>query len=240
MSFGDGCFEDNPSISAEADLRAEIERLRKHVEELERAYRVETMRSARMADAMRDKDETRAAVIAIQAQQDAEQRAERAEARVKELEGEAQENFATQAEKMVANRTLLERAERAESKLRRNHHCFNDQGGPLCEVCGGDIFIAGQARRPEQDLSKAEAKLREARNATVPGSAKLFEELTERCERAEARLRECLWHANAMANMIRGFIFKTVERETLAEVAAKYRKWEEDDCHRTWRANHDK
>lgn len=31
------------------------------IAELEAAYRVETMRSARMADAMRDKDETRAA-----------------------------------------------------------------------------------------------------------------------------------------------------------------------------------
>ena len=38
--------------------------------------------------------------------------------------------------------------------------------------------------------------------------------------------------ADGMANMIRGFIFKTVERETLDEVAAKYRKWEEDYCHR--------
>lgn len=66
--------------------------------------------------------------------------------------------------------------------------------------------------------------------------SKAWEEMKQRAERAEARLRECLWHANAMANMIRGFIFKTVERETLAEVAAKYRKWEEDDCHRTWRA----
>lgn len=37
MSFGDGCFEDNPGISVEAYLHAEIERLRKRVEELERA-----------------------------------------------------------------------------------------------------------------------------------------------------------------------------------------------------------
>lgn len=42
--------------------------------------------------------------------------------------------------------------------------------------------------------------------------------------------------ADGMANMIRGFIFKTVEIETLDEMAAKYRKWEEDYCHRTWRA----
>lgn len=38
--------------------------------------------------------------------------------------------------------------------------------------------------------------------------------------------------AAGMANMIRGFILKTVERETLDEMAAKYRKWEEDYCHR--------
>ena len=37
--------------------------------------------------------------------------------------------------------------------------------------------------------------------------------------------------ADGMANMIRGFILKTVERETLDESAAKYRKWEEDYCH---------
>jgi len=39
--------------------------------------------------------------------------------------------------------------------------------------------------------------------------------------------------ADGMANMIRGFILKTVERETLDESAAKYRKWEEDYCHST-------
>lgn len=39
--------------------------------------------------------------------------------------------------------------------------------------------------------------------------------------------------ADGMANMIRGFILKTVERETLDEAAAKYRKWEEDYCHST-------
>ena len=53
-------------------------------------------------------------------------------------------------------------------------------------------------------------------------------------EREELKRGKVL--ADGMANMIRGFIFKTVERETLDEVAAKYRKWEEDYCHRTWRA----
>lgn len=48
---------------------------------------------------------------------------------------------------------------------------------------------------------------------------------------AEA-MAECKALADGMANMIRGFIFKTVERETLDEMAAKYRKWEEDYCHR--------
>lgn len=52
--------------------------------------------------------------------------------------------------------------------------------------------------------------------------------LRKNCE----AMAECKALADGMANMIRGFIFKTVERETLDEVAAKYRKWEEDYCHR--------
>ena len=54
----------------------------------------------------------------------------------------------------------------------------------------------------------------------------------DRIEFLERDLAECKALADGMANMIRGFIFKTVERETLDEVAAKYRKWEEDYCHR--------
>lgn len=37
--------------------------------------------------------------------------------------------------------------------------------------------------------------------------------------------------ADGMSNVIRGFILKRAERETLDEVAAKYRKWEEDYSH---------
>lgn len=52
--------------------------------------------------------------------------------------------------------------------------------------------------------------------------------LRKNCE----AMAECKALADGMANMIRGFILKRVERETLDEVAAKYRKWEEDYCHR--------
>lgn len=53
-----------------------------------------------------------------------------------------------------------------------------------------------------------------------------------RIEQLKRDLAECKALADGMANMIRGFILKRVERETLDEVAAKYRKWEEDYCHR--------
>lgn len=49
--------------------------------------------------------------------------------------------------------------------------------------------------------------------------------------RAETALSEAIGHANAMSNMIRGFILKRVERETLDDVAAAYRKWEENNQH---------
>ena len=41
--------------------------------------------------------------------------------------------------------------------------------------------------------------------------------------------------ADGMANTVRGFILKRAERETLDEVAAEYRRWEEDYCHRNFR-----
>ena len=82
---------------------------------------------------------------------------------------------------------------------------------------GRTIVPADFARQLERDLAAANAE-----NA----------KLRKNCE----AMAECKALADGMANMIRGFIFKTVERETLDEVAAKYRKWEEDYCHRTWRA----
>ena len=67
-----------------------------------------------------------------------------------------------------------------------------------------------------------------------------IEELEQQLAERDAELAALKGHADAMSNMIRGFIFKTVERETLADSAAAYRKWEEDYCHRQGRAAYPK
>ena len=68
-----------------------------------------------------------------------------------------------------------------------------------------------------------------------------FQRIVE-LERALAAAREALAElqrgkvlADGMANTVRGFILKRAERETLDEVAAEYRRWEEDYCHRNFR-----
>ena len=48
----------------------------------------------------------------------------------------------------------------------------------------------------------------------------------EQVEIIQLRMGEMEEHAKAMAAAISGWILKTVERETLAEVSAAYRTWE--------------
>ena len=67
-----------------------------------------------------------------------------------------------------------------------------------------------------------------------------LESLAAQVAERDAEIARLKAHADAMSNMIRGFIFKTVERETLADSAAAYRKWEEDYCHRHGRAAYPK
>ena len=84
---------------------------------------------------------------------------------------------------------------------------------------------------PEEAMPSKYRAFKEAADRIVELERDLAAAIAEREELKRGKVL-----ADGMANMIRGFIFKTVERETLDEVAAKYRKWEEDYCHRTWRA----
>jgi len=67
------------------------------------------------------------------------------------------------------------------------------------------IELCDHARQLERDLAAAQLELAELKRGKVL--------------------------ADGMSNVIRGFILKRAERETLDEVAAKYRKWEEDYSH---------
>lgn len=79
---------------------------------------------------------------------------------------------------------------------------------------------------PEEAMPSKYRAFKEAADRIVELERDLAAAIAEREELKRGKVL-----ADGMANMIRGFIFKTVERETLDEMAAKYRKWEEDYCH---------
>lgn len=62
------------------------------------------------------------------------------------------------------------------------------------------------------------------RLATQAGPENLYTD--EQVEIIQLRMGEMEQHAKAMEKAISGWILKTVERETLDEVAASYRAWE--------------
>ena len=104
------------------------------------------------------------------------------------------------------------------------------------------IELCDHSRQLERDLAAAQENLQSAdedrlrmRAQTARLDAALIEkDISIAAREAElAAMKQGKALADGMANMIRGFILKTVERETLDESAAKYRKWEEDYCHST-------
>ena len=112
-----------------------------------------------------------------------------------------------------------------------------------CEQIGLQI---DERNRLQRELADARAALAESRQLhsdicreCESQSALVFKQGQQLAER-DAEIARLKAHADAMSNMIRGFIFKTVERETLADSAAAYRKWEEDYCHRHGRAAYPK
>lgn len=88
----------------------------------------------------------------------------------------------------------------------------------------------------KQRAESAEAELTKLREA----DDRAWHEQEDELHALRVELAKLKGHADAMSNMIRGFIFKTVERETLADSASAYRKWEEDYCHRHGRAAYPK
>ena len=80
----------------------------------------------------------------------------------------------------------------------------------------------------------------ESLSAQLAAGDRAWHEQEDELQALRVELAALKGHADAMSNMIRGFIFKTVERETLADSAAAYRKWEEDYCHRHGRAAYPK
>ncbi len=93
---------------------------------------------------------------------------------------------------------------------------------------GDEVVRAEICRGIENDLHIARIRAEDWHKTAL----KTMSDLAAR-EEELAAMKQGKALADGMANMIRGFILKRVERETLDESAAKYRKWEEDYCHST-------
>ena len=144
-------------------------------------------------------------------------------------------------------RTVLEAANRILHLERENEElrgaCLSEamQATPLtphgAAIAAGDGTLHGAIDYWQTRALKAEADaftLAAGQCCVKSGGLMADEHGHQYCdmERQRDELKRGKVLADGMANMIRGFILKTVERESLAEMASKYRKWEEDYCHR--------